>query len=146
MYNPLLCRLCLYLALGRPWRCWDDLLWCSDSHWRQMFCITESCAPSAAWRTSSTNGPARLASSFTASRYAGRSLLHSRYALICRQKENVIRIWPSMIYLLYNFLRVYKHWFQKRRRTGLTGDKKWYHLQNRMKEWEVSFKRKLAST
>ncbi len=79
-------RLSLYLALGRPCRCWDDLLWCSDSHWRQMSFITESCAPSAAWRTSWTNGPARLGSSFTACRYAGRSLLQSRKALICTER------------------------------------------------------------
>lgn len=98
LYNPLLCPLCLYLV--RPWRGWDDLL-CSASHWRQIFCITESCASSAAWRTSWTNGPARLVSSFTASRYAGLSLLHIRKALICRKTSDEIkRELPQKLYSL----------------------------------------------
>lgn len=75
--GPLFRWLNFHLALGRPWRCREDLL-CSESHWLQIFCMTESWASSAAWRTSWTKGPALLGSSFTASRYAGLSLLQTR--------------------------------------------------------------------
>lgn len=69
-----------YLLL--PWCFRDAGSWCSESHWRQICCMTESLETSAAWRTSRTSAHAFTGSSFTARRYAALSLLHIRYALI----------------------------------------------------------------
>lgn len=77
-------RNCCYQLL--PCHCCDDRSWCSESHWRQMLCMTESPELSAACITSCTNGAAFTSSSFTARRYAARSLLHWRYAFIYRER------------------------------------------------------------
>lgn len=75
--------------------CRDNRSWCSESHWRQISCMTESPELSAARITSCTNGAAFTSSSFTAWRYAARSLLHWRYAFIYRERERKACEWEQ---------------------------------------------------